>query len=252
MSLLRVEDVHKSYDDLRVLRGITFQMDRGEIKVIIGPSGTGKSTLLRCVNGLAYPEKGRIWIDGEEVTDPKTNINHIRSKVGFVFQSFNLFAHLTALDNVAIGPVKVKGMKKSEARLLAMEELRRVGLEDKADAYPAELSGGQQQRVSIARALAMNPKLILFDEPTSALDPELMGEVLKVMMDLAKDGMTMLVVSHEIGFARAVADEILFLDEGKIIEKGHPSELLTNPANKRTKEFLHQIIELYGEEREKV
>jgi len=252
MSLLRVEDVHKSYDDLMVLRGITFQMDRGEIKVIIGPSGTGKSTLLRCVNGLAYPEKGRIWIDGEEVTDPKTNINHIRSKVGFVFQSFNLFAHLTALDNVAIGPVKVKGMKKSEARLLAMEELRRVGLEDKADAYPAELSGGQQQRVSIARALAMNPKLILFDEPTSALDPELMGEVLKVMMDLAKEGMTMLVVSHEIGFARAVADEILFLDEGKIIEKGHPSELLTNPANKRTKEFLHQIIELYGEEREKV
>jgi len=252
MSLLRVEDVHKSYDDLMVLRGITFQMDRGEIKVIIGPSGTGKSTLLRCVNGLAYPEKGRIWIDGEEVTDPKTNINHIRSKVGFVFQSFNLFAHLTALDNVAIGPVKVKGMKKGEARLLAMEELRRVGLEDKADAYPAELSGGQQQRVSIARALAMNPKLILFDEPTSALDPELMGEVLKVMMDLAKEGMTMLVVSHEIGFARAVADEILFLDEGKIIEKGHPSELLTNPANKRTKEFLHQIIELYGEEREKV
>ena len=252
MSLLRVEDVHKSYDDLMVLRGITFQMDRGEIKVIIGPSGTGKSTLLRCVNGLAYPEKGRIWIDGEEVTDPKTNINHIRSKVGFVSQSFNLFAHLTALDNVAIGPVKVKGMKKSEARLLAMEELRRVGLEDKADAYPAELSGGQQQRVSIARALAMNPKLILFDEPTSALDPELMGEVLRVMMDLAKEGMTMLVVSHEIGFARAVADEILFLDEGKIIEKGHPSELLTNPANKRTKEFLHQIIELYGEEREKV
>ena len=186
------------------------------------------------------------------MTDPKTNINHIRSKVGFVFQSFNLFAHLTALDNVAIGPVKVKGMKKGEARLLAMEELRRVGLEDKADAYPAELSGGQQQRVSIARALAMNPKLILFDEPTSALDPELMGEVLKVMMDLAKEGMTMLVVSHEIGFARAVADEILFLDEGKIIEKGHPSELLTNPANKRTKEFLHQIIELYGEEREKV
>lgn len=251
MCLLSVEDVHKSYGDLNVLRGISFQMAKGEIKVIIGPSGTGKSTLLRCVNGLTPPDKGKIWIDGMEVTDPKTNINQIRSSIGFVFQNFNLFAHLTALDNVAIGPVKVKGMKKSEARVLAMEELRRVGLEDKAGAYPAELSGGQQQRVSIARALAMNPKLILFDEPTSALDPELIGEVLKVMIDLAKGGMTMLVVSHEIGFCRAVADEIFFLDEGKIIEKGHPSVLLTNPSFKRTKEFLHKIIELYGEERDK-
>jgi polar amino acid transport system ATP-binding protein len=252
MCLLRIEDVHKSYGDLSVLRGISFQMERGEIKVIIGPSGTGKSTLLRCVNGLTSPDRGKIWVDGIEVTDPKTDINKIRSSIGFVFQSFNLFAHLTALNNVCIGPVKVKGIKKSEARVLAMEELRRVGLEDKAEAYPAELSGGQQQRVSIARALVMNPKLILFDEPTSALDPELIGEVLKVMMDLAKGGMTMLVVSHEIGFSRAVADEILFLDEGKIIEKGHPSELLTNPSIKRTKEFLHKIIELYGEEREKV
>ena len=252
MCLLSVEDVRKSYGDLMVLRGISFQMERGEIKVIIGPSGTGKSTLLRCVNGLTAPDKGKIWIDGMEVTDPKSNINKIRSNIGFVFQSFNLFAHLTALDNVSIGPVKVKGMKKSEARALAMEELHRVGLEDKAEAYPAELSGGQQQRVSIARALAMNPKLILFDEPTSALDPELIGEVLKVMMDLAKGGMTMLVVSHEIGFCRAVADEILFLDGGKIIEKGHPSALLTNPSVERTKEFLHKIMELYGEERDKV
>jgi len=251
MCLLSVEDVHKTYGDLNVLRGISFQMAKGEIKVIIGPSGTGKSTLLRCVNGLTPPDKGKIWIDGMEVTDPKTNINQIRSSIGFVFQNFNLFAHLTALNNVAIGPVKVKGMKKSEARVLAMEELRRVGLEDKTGAYPAELSGGQQQRVSIARALAMNPKLILFDEPTSALDPELIGEVLKVMIDLAKGGMTMLVVSHEIGFCRAVADEIFFLDEGKIIEKGHPSVLLTNPSFKRTKEFLHKIIELYGEERDK-
>jgi polar amino acid transport system ATP-binding protein len=251
MSLLRVDDVHKSYGDLMVLRGISFEMERGEIKVIIGPSGTGKSTLLRCVNGLTSPDKGKIWIDGMEVTDPKTNINKIRSSIGFVFQSFNLFAHLTALDNVCIGPVKVKGMRKSEARALAMEELRKVGLEDKTEAYPAELSGGQQQRVSIARALAMNPKLILFDEPTSALDPELIGEVLKVMIDLAKDGMTMLVVSHEIGFCKAVADEILFIDEGKIIEKGHPSALLTNPSVRRTKEFLHKIIELHGEERDK-
>ena len=251
MCLLRVEDVHKSYGDLMVLRGISFQMERGEIKVIIGPSGTGKSTLLRCVNGLTSPDKGKIWIDGVEVTDPKTNINKIRSNIGFVFQSFNLFAHLTALDNVCVGPVKVKGMKKSEARVLAMEELRKVGLEDKAKAYPAELSGGQQQRVSIARALAMNPKLILFDEPTSALDPELIGEVLKVMIDLAKGGMTMLVVSHEIGFSKAVADEIIFLDGGKIIEKGHPSVLLTNPSIKRTKDFLHKIIEVDGEEGDK-
>jgi polar amino acid transport system ATP-binding protein len=252
MSLLTVQDVHKSYGDLTVLKGISFQMEKGEIKVIIGPSGTGKSTLLRCVNGLTSPDEGKIWIDGAEVTDPKTNINTVRSNIGFVFQSFNLFAHLTALDNICIGPVKVKGMKRGEARLLAMEELRRVGLKDKAQAYPAELSGGQQQRVSIARALAMNPKLMLFDEPTSALDPELIGEVLKVMIDLARGGMTMLVVSHEIGFSRAVADEILFLDEGRILEKGPPSEILTNPRSKRTKEFLHRIIELYGEEGEKV
>jgi polar amino acid transport system ATP-binding protein len=252
MSLLTVQDVHKSYGDLTVLKGISFQMEKGEIKVIIGPSGTGKSTLLRCVNGLTSPDEGKIWIDGAEVTDPKTNINTVRSNIGFVFQSFNLFAHLTALDNICIGPVKVKGMKRGEARLLAMEELRRVGLKDKAQAYPAELSGGQQQRVSIARALAMNPKLMLFDEPTSALDPELIGEVLKVMIDLARGGMTMLVVSHEIGFSRAVADEILFLDEGRILEKGPPSEILTNPRSKRTKEFLHKIIELYGEEGEKV
>lgn len=250
MCLLKIENVHKSYGDLKVLRGISFQMTKGEIKVIIGPSGAGKSTLLRCVNGLTPPDKGKIWIDGIEVTDSKTNINKIRSSIGFVFQDFNLFAHMTALNNVRIGPVKVKGMKKDEAMELAMEELRRVGLEDKANAYPAELSGGQQQRVSIARALAMNPKLILFDEPTSALDPELIGEVLEVMIGLAKSGMTMLVVSHEMGFSRAVADEVIFLDEGKIIEKGHPSQLFMNPRHKRTKKFLHKIRELYGEERE--
>jgi len=246
--LLRIDDIHKAYGDLKVLRGVSVKLHKGEIKVIIGPSGTGKSTLLRCVNGLDYPDNGKIWIDGMEVTNPKIDINKIRSDVGFVFQNFNLFAHLTALDNVSIGLFKVKGLKKAKARELAMEKLRRVGLEDKASAYPAELSGGQQQRVSIARALAMNPKLILFDEPTSALDPELIGEVLKVMIDLARGGMTMLVVSHEIGFSRAVADEILFLDKGKVIERGHPSDLLVNPKIKRTQEFLHKIVELYGEE----
>jgi polar amino acid transport system ATP-binding protein len=250
MSLLSVENVHKSYGNLKVLGGISFKMERGEIKVIIGPSGTGKSTLLRCINGLTSPDQGKIWIDGIEATAPKTNINNVRSNIGFVFQNFNLFAHLTALDNVSIGPVKVKGMKKSEARTLAMEELRRVGLAEKASAYPAELSGGQQQRVSIARALAMSPKLILFDEPTSALDPELIGEVLKVMLDLAKGGMTMLVVSHEIGFCRAAADEIIFMDEGQIVETGHPSVLLTNPNSKRTKQFLHKIINLDESERD--
>ncbi len=249
MCILKIENIYKSYGDLEVIRDISFQMKKGEIKVIIGPSGMGKSTLLKCVNGLTPLDKGKIWIDGMELTDSKININKIRSNIGFVFQNFNLFAHLTAINNVCIGPVKVRGMKKDEAMELAMEELRRVGLEDKANAYPAELSGGQQQRVSIARALAMNPKLILFDEPTSALDPELIGEVLKVMTDLAKMGMTMLVVSHEIGFSRAVADEILFLDEGKIIEKGHPNQILTNPRIERTKQFLHKISELYGEER---
>jgi polar amino acid transport system ATP-binding protein len=248
MCLLRVEDIHKSYGDLRVIQGISLQMTQGQIKVVIGPSGMGKSTFLRCVNGLTSPDRGKIWIDGVEVTDPRTNMNEVRSSIGFVFQSFNLFAHLTALNNVSLGPVKVKGMNRAEARELAMEELRRVGLEDKAGAFPAELSGGQQQRVSIARALAMNPKLILFDEPTSALDPELIGDVLKVMIDLAREGMTMLVVTHEIGFARVVADEILFLDEGKIVERGEPSELLLNPRVQRTRDFLHKIIELYGEE----
>jgi len=248
--VLEVEDIHKSYGDLEVLRGISFGITQGETKVLIGPSGTGKSTLLRCINGLTPPDKGKVWLDGIEVTDPQTNINAIRSRIGFVFQDFNLFTHLPALDNVRIGLMRVRGMKKKEATELAMEELRRVGLADKANAYPAELSGGQQQRVSIARALAMDPKLILFDEPTSALDPELIGEVLEVMIDLAKGGMTMLVVSHEMGFARSVADEIIFIEGGKIIEEGPPRQLFASPKHKRTKEFLHKITELYGEYRE--
>lgn len=245
--ILKVEDIHKNYRELEVLKGISFEVKRGETKVVIGPSGTGKSTLLRCINQLTPPDKGQVWLDGVKVTDPKVDINKIRSSIGMVFQDFNLFAHLTALNNVRIGLMKVKGMEKREATDLALEELRRVGLGDKTSSYPAELSGGQQQRVSIARALAMNPKLILFDEPTSALDPELIGEVLEVMINLAKEGMTMLVVSHEMGFARSVANEIIFMEHGVIIEEGSPQQLFTKPKHKRTGEFLHKITELYGE-----
>jgi polar amino acid transport system ATP-binding protein len=245
--LLRVEDIHKRYGKEEVLKGVTFEMLKGETKVVIGPSGTGKSTLLRCINRLTPADKGRVWLEDEEITHTRTNINKIRAGIGFVFQGFNLFSHLTALGNVRIAPMKVKGMKRGEATRLAMEELDRVGLGDKADAYPAELSGGQQQRVSIARALAMSPKLILFDEPTSALDPELIGEVLEVMVNLAKEGMTMLVVTHEMGFARAVADEIIFMEHGVIVEHGSPSDMFARPKHARTGEFLNKISELYGE-----
>jgi len=247
MNLLKVENIHKRYGKEEVLKGVSFELKRGETKIVIGPSGTGKSTLLRCINRLSLPDKGQVWLGGEEITHSKSNINQLRAKIGFVFQDFNLFSHLTALKNVSIAPIKVKGMKKEKAAKLAMEELERVGLGDKADAYPAQLSGGQQQRVSIARALAMSPKLILFDEPTSALDPELIGEVLEVMINLAKDGMTMLVVSHEMGFARSVADEVIFMEHGVIVEQGPPQQLFSNPKHRRTGEFLHKITELYGE-----
>jgi len=245
--VLRVEDVHKAYGSNRVLCGVSLQLARGETKVVIGPSGTGKSTLLRCINQLSVPDRGRVWLGEREITSRDTNINHVRAEIGFVFQSFNLFTHLTALDNVRIGPMKVRKMDKAKATALAREELERVGLSDKAAAYPAELSGGQQQRVSIARALAMSPQLILFDEPTSALDPELIGEVLTVMVKLAKDGMTMLVVTHEMGFARSVADEIIFMEAGCILEQASPDEMFANPREERTREFLHKITELYGE-----
>ncbi|MBN1858973.1 amino acid ABC transporter ATP-binding protein, partial [Candidatus Bipolaricaulota bacterium] len=224
MSLLKAEKIHKRYGNEEVLRGVSIDLERGETKVIIGPSGTGKSTLLRCINQLTAPDQGSVWLDGVELTRPRADINALRAQIGFVFQSFNLFSHLTALENVRIGPRRVRGLKKDEATKLAMEELERVGLGEKAGAYPAQLSGGQQQRVSIARALAMSPKLILFDEPTSALDPELIGEVLEVMIDLAKDGMTMLVVSHEMGFAGSVADEIVFMEHGLIVEQGPPEK----------------------------
>jgi len=244
--LLRVEDLHKRYGKEEVLKGVSFSLDKGETKVIIGPSGTGKSTLLRCINRLTEPDRGRVWLEEVEITSPKVNINRIRAQIGFVFQDFNLFTHLTALDNVRLGLMRVKGMSRKEATERAMAELARVGLADKANAYPAELSGGQQQRVSIARALAMDPKLILFDEPTSALDPELIGEVLAVMEDLAKTGMTMLVVTHEMGFARTVADEIIFMEKGVIVEQGPPDQLFQCPKHPRTAEFLRRITDLYG------
>lgn len=245
--ILRVEDLHKAYGANEVLRGVSCQLARGETKVVIGPSGTGKSTMLRCINQLTIPDAGHVWLGDTEVTCKECDINAVRAQIGFVFQDFNLFTHLTALENVRIGPMRVKKMDKASATRLAHEELERVGLADKADAHPAELSGGQQQRVSIARALAMFPQLILFDEPTSALDPELIGEVLTVMISLAREGMTMLVVSHEMGFARSVADEIIFMEGGVILEHGPPSQLFANPREARTKEFLNKITELYGE-----
>lgn len=249
-ALLKVRDVHKSYNNSEIIKGISFDLNPGETKVIIGPSGTGKSTLLRCINHLIRPDSGTILLNNTEITDPKVDINKVRLKIGMVFQHFNLFTHLTALNNVQIGLTKVKGMKKRAAAEKAMEELKRVGLADKASSYPAELSGGQQQRIAIARALAMEPVLMLFDEATSALDPELIGEVLNVMAELAKSGLSMLIVTHEMGFARSVSDEILFLDNGTILEKGLPSQFFSHPKELRTQQFLHKLSELYGEKQE--
>ncbi len=252
--LLKVENIEKTYDGKKVLNGISFEMEKGNTKVIIGPSGTGKSTLLRCVNRLSEPEMGKVILDGQVVLDktvekePRIDLNAIRSQVGMVFQNFNLFTHLSVLGNVTLGLTQVKGMKRKDAVERAMIEIDRVGLADKKDAYPALLSGGQQQRVSIARALAMDPKVILFDEPTSALDPELIGEVLQVMIKLAKEGMTMLCVTHEIGFARSVADEIIFLDEGKVLAHEPPEQLFSNNSSARIRTFLKKISELYGGE----
>jgi polar amino acid transport system ATP-binding protein len=246
--LLRVEDLHKKFGAQEVLNGVSLSMNKGETKVIIGPSGGGKSTLLRCINLLVKPDSGRIFLDNEEVTGRHVKLSEVRSEIGFVFQHFNLFMHLTALENVKLGLVKVKRMNEKDAESRAMKALSDVGITaGLAKHYPAELSGGQQQRVGIARAIAIEPKIILLDEPTSALDPELIGEVLKVMEDLAESGATMLAVTHEIGFARKVADEIIFLADGIVTEKNTPGELLTNPKQDRTKKFLSSIIELYGE-----
>jgi polar amino acid transport system ATP-binding protein len=240
-TILKVENLHKSYGETEVIKGVSFEVKKGETKVIIGPSGTGKSTLLRCINQLDYLDQGRLWLEDVEITKSPIDINRIRASIGFVFQSFNLFTHLNALDNVRIGPMRVKGIKEEEATEIAVEELKRVGLGDKIHHYPAQLSGGQQQRVSIARALAMSPKLILFDEPTSALDPELIGEVLEVMINLAKEGVTMIVVTHEMGFARSVANDIIFMDGGIILEEGPPGEIFKNPKHKRTAKFFSKI-----------
>ena len=244
--LLRIEDLHHSFETEEVLKGISLALDKGETKVIVGPSGTGKSTILNNIIRLVPPTKGKIYLEDTEITSAK-NINEIRQQIGFVFQDFGLFNHLTAKGNVMVGLTKVKKMNKKEAEELALFELDRVGIKEYADSYPSQLSGGQKQRVGIARALAMQPKLILFDEPTSSLDPELTGEVLKVMRDLAEEGMTMLVVTHEMGFARSVADELIFMEGGNIVEQGDPEKLFTNPDYQRTKEFLFQLTDLYGE-----
>lgn len=243
--VLKIENLRKSYGEHLILKGVSLQLKRGETKVIIGPSGAGKSTLLACINRLIEPDDGAVYLEGELITPQ--NVYKMRQKIGYVFQDFNLFNHLTALDNVRIGLIKVQKLPKDEATQIAMEQLKRVGLADKAHFYPSQLSGGQKQRVAIARALAMRPKVILFDEPTSALDPELIGEVLSVMIELAKSGMTMLVVTHELGFARTVADEIIFMDNGMIVEQGPPSKIFNNPEKERTKQFLRKLTELYGE-----
>ena len=237
-----VQQLHKSFGDNEVLKGIDFHVDDGEVVCVIGPSGSGKSTLLRCVNRLEVPTKGRVLVEGVDMTDPETDLNDVRSRIGMVFQSFNLFPHLTVTANLTLAQRRVKKRGKAEAEKRARENLARVGLEDKADAYPAHLSGGQQQRVAIARALSMDPDLMLFDEPTSALDPELVGDVLAVMKSLASEGMTMMVVTHEMGFAREVGDKLVFMDEGVIMEEGDPAEVLSDPQHARTQEFLSKVL----------
>jgi len=248
--VLKVENLHKSYADIKVLNGVSFEIDRGQIKVICGPSGSGKSTLLRCLNLLTYPDKGRVWLEEQEITGQISDVNKVRQKIGFVFQEFNLFNHLTALKNVSIALEIVKKMKKEEARDLALKELRKVNLGEDAHKYPAELSGGQKQRVAIARALAMNPVIMFYDEPTSALDPHLIGEVLDVMKKLAQEKLTSIVVTHEIGFARSVADEIMFMGGGTILERGRPDELISNAKHEMVRQFFRRMNELYRREGE--
>jgi polar amino acid transport system ATP-binding protein len=240
--IIRIEDVSKSFGDIHAVRHANLTVKQGEVVLIIGPSGSGKSTLLRSVNRLEVPTSGRIWIEDDEVTDSNIDIRKIREEAGMVFQSFNLFPHLTVLENITLAPITVKGISKEEAQEKGRRLLKKVGLMEKEHAYPAQLSGGQQQRVAIARALAMEPKVMLFDEPTSALDPEMIKEVLDVMLDLAKEGMTMMVVSHEMGFARAAADKVIFMDAGEIIETGTPSEVFDHPKEERTKKFLKHIL----------
>ena len=239
---VRIVDVGKRFGDVSAVKNASLEVAEGEVVLIIGPSGSGKSTLLRCVNRLETLSSGEIWIDDVHASHSKSDIRRIREEVGMVFQSFNLFSHLTALGNITLAPRTVKRIPRETAENEARTLLRRVGLADKEDSYPGQLSGGQQQRVAIARALAMNPKVMLFDEPTSALDPEMIKEVLDVMLDLAREGMTMLVVSHEMGFAKAAADKVIFMDQGEIIEIGTPAEVFDNPTEERTKKFLKHIL----------
>ena len=240
--MIYVNDLHKSYGKNEVLKGIDEHIKKGEVVCLIGPSGSGKSTFLRCINLLEIPTSGKIIFEGKDITEKGTDIDKIREKMGMVFQQFNLFPHKTVCENICLAPIKVKKISKEEARKKAMALLKKVGLEDKADAYPSSLSGGQKQRIAIARALAMEPDVMLFDEPTSALDPEMVGEVLNVMKDLAKEGMTMIVVTHEMGFAREVGNRIIFMDQGKILESGTPDEIFKNPKNPRTIDFLSKVL----------
>ena len=239
--MIQLQNVHKYFVQLHVLKGVSTEIDAGEVVVIIGPSGSGKSTVLRCMNYLEEPTEGDVIVDGKNL-NVKENINNVRAEVGMVFQRFNLFPHMTVLDNITLAPKKIRGLSKSEAESIARDLLGKVGLSDKAEAYPEQLSGGQQQRVAIARALAMKPKVMLFDEPTSALDPEMVSEVLDVMKDLAKEGMTMVIVTHEMSFAKEVATRVLFVDGGEILEEGTPAEVFDTPKHERTKSFLSKVI----------
>lgn len=241
-ALIRVKDLKKDFGENHVLRGINYEIDKGQKIVLVGPSGCGKSTFLRCLDLLEVPTSGEIWLGDTQVNGPKTDINKVRRRMGMVFQHFNLFQNLTIMQNITLAPVKLGIMTKEEASEKALQLLRRVNLSDKADAYPHSLSGGQQQRIAIVRSLEMNPEVMLFDEPTSALDPEMVGEVLEVMKELAAEGMTMVVVTHEMGFAREVGDRVLFMDGGYIVEQGTPDEVLKNPKEKRTKDFLSKVL----------
>ncbi|MCI6615811.1 amino acid ABC transporter ATP-binding protein [Ruminococcus sp.] len=240
--MIKVDNLCKSFDDVDVLKGINAEIHKGDVMVVIGASGSGKSTFLRCLNRLEEPTGGKIYFEGTDITDPSVNINIHRQKMGMVFQQFNLFPHMTVLKNLTLGPIKLLKKSKPEAEKRAMELLERVGLADRATAYPSQLSGGQKQRIAIVRALCMEPDVMLFDEPTSALDPEMVGEVLEVMKQLAKDGMTMVVVTHEMGFAREVGTSVVFVDDGVIVEQGEPKEFFENPKNQRLKDFLSKVL----------
>jgi ABC-type polar amino acid transport system ATPase subunit len=240
--VIKIEGLYKNFGDLEVLKDINDEIKSGEVVVVIGPSGSGKSTMLRCLNRLEEITAGQVYIEGVQINDPETDINKIRQKTGMVFQQFNLFPHKTSLENITLAPINVKNISEEEAEKIAYNLLDRVGLREKADTYPSQLSGGQKQRVAIARALAMQPKVMLFDEPTSALDPEMVGEVLEVMGSLAAEGMTMVVVTHEMGFAREVGDRVLFMDEGRIVEAGPPEQIFGDPQEERTRDFLSKIL----------